>query len=98
MAKKALKSGGEPVFFNEYGEECERFPKEDIVRRHDTENTEFIVYGFVGTDKDYEEREWSFEMENSAIAFATSIYGRDDVDGFKKDGEVYEVEVHEVDK
>lgn len=97
MVKKAMRtSNGKPVFVSDDGSYVEEFPVSDIVRRSSGDNSDYLVYGFVGDNKDYEEKQWNFKNEKAAIDFATLIYGRDDVNGFNKEGEVFEVEVHEV--
>jgi hypothetical protein len=98
MEKKAMRnSKNKPVFISRGGIYVEDFPATDIIRKNNSDTSKFIVYGFVGEHNDFEERQWSFDTEKSALNFATIIYGRDDVRDFNKDGEVYEVEIHEVD-
>lgn len=96
--KTAMRSAdGVPVFTTSDGSYETEFPEENVIRRAETDETKFKVYGFVGNDADYEEVEWVFKDEEQAIAYATSIYGESDIDNFSRMGEVYEVEVHEVD-
>ena len=96
--KTAMRDAFEnPVFVGKSGEYSEVYPQENIVDR--TEGltaSKFIVYGFVGSNEDYEESEFSFETQKEAIDFATDIYGQNNVDGFERDGEVFEVEVHKL--
>lgn len=100
MTEKAMRTAnGTPVMVDENGEYITHFPREDIVRRADTEDTEFVVYGFVGDHQDYEEQEFVFDEdeEDEALDFAWGIYASER-DEFERDGEVFEVEVHERDK
>lgn len=86
------------VFVSDNGSYTEQFPTGDIVRETGASETEFIVYGFVGTQGNFEEQRWFVETEREAIQKATDIYGRDDVRTFSRRGEVFDVEVHEVSK
>lgn len=97
MTKTAMRtSNGVTVMVNEYGEYVCEFPRGDIVRRADTDDTEFVVYGFVGDNTDYEEKKFVRDNEEDALDFAWEIYGSEREE-FEKDGEVFEVEVHERD-
>jgi len=90
-------STGSSVFVKYDGSYSKSFPPENIVRNADGEDTKFKVYGFVGNHDDFEEVEWEYDTEKHAISHATHIYGRTDIPEFTRDGEVFEVEVHEVD-
>lgn len=97
MVETAMRDAdGRAVFVNEDGSYAGTFPREHIVRRADGSDSKFKVYGFVGEHGDFEEQEWDFESEDEAIEYATEIYGEESVDKFSRDGEVFEVEVHEV--
>ena len=97
-SKTAMRdSDGDVVFVDSDGRYVEHFPSDLIVRRSVTGRSNFIVYGFVGTDTTFEQRSKIFEEETEALNYVNMIYGRDDVDMFKRDGEVFEVEVHELD-
>lgn len=97
MTQEALRTAdGEPVFVKDNGEYAREFPQESVVRRADTDNVGYIVYGFVGSHGDYEEEAFGLESEEEARKVATEIYGKENVEGFERDGEVFEVEVHEV--
>lgn len=98
MSETAMRDADDtPVFVRDDGSYAESFPAENIVRRADSEETKFKVYGFVGDHGDFEEVEWDYDTEEDALFHATHIYGRTDVTAFSRDGEVFEVEVHEVD-
>lgn len=90
-------SGGNPVFVNDDGSYTRSFPSNKIIRKVDEdEESKFIVYGFVGENEEFEEQEFQFNEESNAVSFATMIYGKNNVKGFKRNGEVYDVEVHEI--
>jgi len=89
-------SNGTPVFVTDNGHYSETFPAENIVRRAKSDSTQYEVFGFVGTDSEYVELHYSFDHERDARQCATAIYG-ETVDVFTKQGEVFEVEVHETD-
>lgn len=98
MTETAMRDADDnPVFVRDSGEYAEEFPPENIVRRADGSDTRFVVYGFVGDHGDFEEVSWVFKEEEDALFHATHIYGRDDVTAFARQGEVFEIEVHEVD-
>lgn len=98
MTETAMRDAdGNTVFVRDDGSYTAEFPAEHIVRRADSDETKFKVYGFVGSHGDYEEVEWDYDTEEDALYHATHIYGRSDVTAFSRDGEVFEVEVHEVD-
>lgn len=87
---------GQPVFVLEDGSYTKEFPEERIIKKTDaSEGTVFIVYSFVGNDEDFEGQRWLFETKPAAISKATYVYGRDDIEGFSRDGEVYRVEIEE---
>lgn len=98
MAKTALRnSDGNPVFVDDTGDYIENFPSSQIVRKADeNEKSKFIVHGFVGEKQDFEKRSLSFNNEYAALGFATMMYGRDDMEVFNREGEVYKVEVYEI--
>jgi len=99
MSEEAMRiQDGTPVFVTDKGEYSEEFPEEHIVHRSDSEETKFRVYGFVGEHGDFEEQSWDFDNQDEAIEMATKIYGQTDVDKFSRSGEVFEVEVHEINK
>jgi len=101
MTNTAMRTAdGTPVFVRDDGSYAAEFPEENVVRQNSSKSneTKFIVYGFVGSNKDYEERNWEFETEEEAIEKATEIHGEDSIDKFNKSGEVFEVEVHERDR
>jgi len=96
-SKTAMRdSNGNVVFVDNDGRYVKQFPCSNIVRKSYSEDIKFRVYGFVGTDNDYEEKFKDFDEEYDAVNYATMIYGRNDVDMFRRDGEVFEVEVHEI--
>lgn len=97
MAKEAMRdANGTPVFARDDGQYATEFPEEHIVERANGDESKYVVYGFVGDDGDYEEGEFDFDDKDAALEFASDIYGSEDVDGFSRDGEVFEVEVHHV--
>ena len=100
MTDTAMRTAnGALVFVKDDGSYTSKFPEEHIVRNgSENKETNFVVYGFVGSNKDYEEQSWVFENEEEAVEKATEIYGSDSVEKFTKSGEVFEVEVHERDK
>jgi len=100
MTNTAMRTAdGTLVFVQGDGSYTTKFPEEHIVRNgSENKETSFIVYGFVGSNKDYEEQSWVFDNEEEAVEKATEIYGSDSVEKFTKSGEVFEVEVHERDK
>lgn len=97
MAEAMRTAKGVPVFAREDGTYTTQFPEEYIVRNADGDDVKYKVYGFVGDHDDYEGQEFIRDKEDEAIEFATEIYGSKDVDGFSRTGEVFEVEVHEID-
>lgn len=98
MPETAMKdSNGTAVFVRDDGSYSKEFPPENIVRHEDDETeTKYRVYGFVGEHDDFEEVFWDFKEEEDALFHATKTYGRTDVTAFSRDGEVFEVEVHEM--
>jgi len=98
MSETAMRDAdGNAVFVANDGSYTSEFPETHIVRRADGDEVEYIVYGFVGDNHDYEEQEFVFETEDEAVDAATEMYGEDGGEAFEKNGEVFEVEVHEVD-
>jgi len=96
MTTQAMRTAdGYPVFARSDGAYSFTFPREHIVRRCDDPKSQYKVYGFVGSHTDYEQQSWTFNDEDTAVEYATEIYG-DGHQDFTRDGEVFEVEVHEV--
>lgn len=98
MSETAMRDAdGRAVFVDADGSYTTTFPESQIVRRADGDNVAYIVYAFVGENHDYEEQEFEYDTEAEAIEAASEKYGEDGGSAFEKDGEVFEVEVHEVD-
>jgi hypothetical protein len=101
MPETAMRDAdGNLVFVNTDGSYSETFPKSSVVRVNSTrgEESKYRVFGFVGEHPDYESESFEFEDESDAREFATNMYGSENVDGFQRDGEVFGVEVHEIDR
>jgi hypothetical protein len=99
MSDTAMRNAdGNIVFVREDGSYTTEFPEEAIIREENSTATKFVVYGFVGTQSNFEEQRWVVGTEQEAIQKATDIYGSQTVPGFTRNGEVFDVEVHEVSK
>lgn len=98
MNETAMRNAdGDAVFVTEYGEYTDTFPSEQIVREATSENIKLIVRGYVGTNSDFEDQEFICESDSEAIRKATELYGTRNAEQFTRTGEVFKVEINEID-